>query len=356
MVDEDVVEQLEKHIKELERRIEELEGSPNRRSRRRHDGVDNTDWETTGDEASEEEGNKSAGHPSRASSTRSRPAGEWDNFQRTHTQLEAGMLSHVENVARSRRPIIGSGSGYGAEVATMSASANPSVTTAAPTPDLNLTNPRTTRKTTHATIHLDSTRGATPDSDTRVKDVVRHFSNLSTLPPPSHRLAPSLPSRIATMFVPAARRVAPSPFQAPAPSPFQAPAPSAFQAPAPPPPTPPSPTPLSAPPPRAPRQLRDDGAMRDDGVINLVETLPDGAQFLGLFPPKEGLRIVHQDGGPINGGRPDVVGLTRMGKLVSFKRTFKKSDTPLEFLEKRKALMNTFKRTMPDETLYTYAS
>ena len=65
---------------------------------------------------------------------------------------------------------------------------------------------------------------------------------------------------------------------------------------------------------------------------------------------------MHQEGGPINGGHPSKEGLKDMGKLVTFKRLFKKSDTPLEFLEKRKALMNTFKRTMHDETLYTYVS
>ena len=41
---------------------------------------------------------------------------------------------------------------------------------------------------------------------------------------------------------------------------------------------------------------------------------------------------------------------------MSYKRNFKKGDTPLEFLEKSKALMNAFRRTMPNETMYTYAS
>ena len=41
---------------------------------------------------------------------------------------------------------------------------------------------------------------------------------------------------------------------------------------------------------------------------------------------------------------------------MRFRRIFKKRDTPLEFLEKRKALMNAFKRKMPNETMYTYAS
>ena len=73
LVDDDVVDQMERHIEELEGQIRVLKDSRNRRQRRqrrrrrrrRHDGVDAT-RETTGDEASEEE---SVGeHPCSASS------------------------------------------------------------------------------------------------------------------------------------------------------------------------------------------------------------------------------------------------------------------------------------------------
>ena len=91
-------------------------------------------------------------------------------------------------------------------------------------------------------------------------------------------------------------------------------------------------------------------------MIKTDEVLPDGAEFPGLLPPRPGVRIVHQVGGPINGGSPIPERLKLMSQLVSFKKTFKKGDTPLQFIEKRTALMNAFRRSMPDETLYTYAS
>ena len=91
-------------------------------------------------------------------------------------------------------------------------------------------------------------------------------------------------------------------------------------------------------------------------MIKTDEVLPDGAEFPGLLPPRPGVRIVHQVGGPINGGSPIPERLKLMSQLVSFKKTFKKGDTPLQFIEKRTALMNAFRRSMPDENLYTYAS
>ena len=304
VVDEDVVNQMEKHIEKLERKTQELKGLLGRRPRRQREGVDASEWETSGDEASEEE-EESVADPSCASSLRSIPVGEWDGFEKKQTPLETAMLHHMENVARSRKPLIGSGS-EGAEVTT-TASANPSAAnpsaanpSAAPILDSDNTTPKEARKTTHKTIHLLSSREATPDIENRVKTVVKQFSHLSTLPPNNQGLAPSLLPRISMMFTspPPARRAAPTSF-APSPTSFRAPLPpppssNPFHAPPPPssnpfhappqpssppfhaPPPPSSSMPFQAPPPQGARRLRGDV---DDGVINKVRSCRTARNF-----------------------------------------------------------------------------
>ena len=138
-----------------------------------------------------------------------------------------------------------------------SASLSAAVASPSPTPDPIPNHQPVTRMTSHATIN-QATRGATPDSETRVKDVVRHFSNLSSLPPPSRqRMVPLRSPRTAAMFTSDRCKAAPPPTPAPPPPPPPAPSPPLSPAP---------------PDPRGPRQLRGDG----DGVINKVETVPDG--------------------------------------------------------------------------------
>ena len=100
------------------------------------------------------------------------------------------------NVARSRRPIIGSGSG--SEGAETILTANPPTLTADPPPStanpsaanpsfsiLDSTTPEDVRKTTHKTIHLSSSETRT-DNGIRVTTAIKQFSH------PSHVALPAL--------------------------------------------------------------------------------------------------------------------------------------------------------------------
>ena len=84
VADDDVIDQMEKHINQLASENQELKEARDQRPRRRHEGDDATEWETTGDEGDEGDEESVGEHPPGASSS---PAGEWENFDRGRTPL-----------------------------------------------------------------------------------------------------------------------------------------------------------------------------------------------------------------------------------------------------------------------------
>ena len=125
---DEAAELMERHIEKLEREIHELKSRDGRQPRRRRlVDVDTNDWMTDEEEEEEEEVEEESegiADPSRASSPRSVPGGEWDGFEKNETSLTSGLLRHM-NQARSWAPLICSGSGSERAETMTAALANP---------------------------------------------------------------------------------------------------------------------------------------------------------------------------------------------------------------------------------------